>query len=169
MNSIDQLTLELFTNKTQYKKYLSKNEPENYKIMQEWYEKKELYSDQILKKTEELLSSSNYDEYSLLFDSFYKYVEQLLKVIDSEKELEHLEPEHLSDIEYEDDEDILFPSQRMNVASVTPTLPSHSYWSQDRVVKQTNVSNGFVSHYPTNSIRRRFVKNTITTTESSTL
>ena len=39
MNDMDRLTLELFTNKSQYKKYLSKIEPENYNEMQDFREK----------------------------------------------------------------------------------------------------------------------------------
>jgi hypothetical protein len=35
MNDIDKITLELFTNKTHYKKYLSKIEPDNYNEIKE--------------------------------------------------------------------------------------------------------------------------------------
>ena len=152
MNEMDKLTLELFTNKTQYKKYLSKLEPENYNELQEFREKCIEYKEDILKKMEELLLD---EEINNIQDPFYKFTSDLIIEIERKKERE----EETTDIyddeedEGEDDEDVLFPTN--NMIEDKP-VAKYSFWGKERVIQQN--SNDFIAHYPTNtSVRRRFV------------
>ena len=149
---MDKLTLELFTNKTQYKKYLSKLEPENYNELQEFREKCIEYKEDILKKMEELLLD---EEINNIQDPFYKFTSDLIIEIERKKERE----EETTDIyddeedEGEDDEDVLFPTN--NMIEDKP-VAKYSFWGKERVIQQN--SNDFIAHYPTNtSVRRRFV------------
>lgn len=149
MNEMDKLTLELFTNKTQYKKYLSKLEPENYNELQEFREKCIEYKEDILKRMEELLSD---EEINNIQDPFYKFTSDLIIEIERKKEREE-ETDIYDDEEGEDDEDVLFPTN--NMIEDKP-VAKYSFWGKERVIQQN--SNDFIAHYPTNtSVRRRFV------------
>ena len=151
MNEMDKLTLELFTNKTQYKKYLSKLEPENYNELQEFREKCIEYKEDILKKMEELLLD---EEINNIQDPFYKFTSDLIIEIERKKEREE-ETDIYDDEEDEgeDDEDVLFPTN--NMIEDKP-VAKYSFWGKERVIQQN--SNDFIAHYPTNtSVRRRFV------------
>ena len=151
MNEMDKLTLELFTNKTQYKKYLSKLEPENYNELQEFREKCIEYKEDILKKMEELLLD---EEINNIQDPFYKFTSDLIIEIERKKEREE-ETDIYDDEEDEgeDDEDVLFPTNNM---IEDKSVAKYSFWGKERVIQQN--SNDFIAHYPTNtSVRRRFV------------
>ena len=154
MNDMDKLTLELFTNKNQYKKYLSKIEPENYNEMKFFREKCLEYKDEIMKQVEILLLGNDDDIYNhFIQDSFGIFARELIKDIEkkSEKEIESDNAIYAEEDYDEDEEDeMLFPPDKM----VEP-VEKYSFWGKERVIQQ----NAFVSHYPTNtSVRRRFVR-----------
>jgi hypothetical protein len=159
MNDMDKLTLELFTNKLQYKKYLSKIEPNNYNEIQEFREKCIEYKNEIMIKVEELLNS---DDMFQVQDPFYRFINDIIQEIEKEKERE----KYISDEEKEeedDDDDILFPPDKMNNYKEEEgkeernVLEKYSFWGKERVIQQ-NYNSDFISHYPTNtSVRRRFV------------
>ena len=161
MNDMDKLTLELFTNKLQYKKYLSKIEPNNYNEIQEFREKCIEYKNEIMIKVEELLLNS--DDMFQVQDPFYRFINDIIQEIEKEKERE----KYISDEEKEeedDDDDILFPPDKMNNYKEEEegkeernVLEKYSFWGKERVIQQ-NYNSDFISHYPTNtSVRRRFV------------
>ena len=153
---MDKLTLELFTNKTQYKKYLSKLEPENYNELQEFREKCIEYKEDILKRMEELLLD---EEINNIQDPFYKFTSDLIIEIERKKEKEDDIYEEEDYREGDDDDDVLFPPNHMNEVEENPIhvpVSKHSFWGKERVIQQN--SNDFIAHYPTNtSVRRRFV------------
>jgi hypothetical protein len=156
MNDIDRLTLELFTNKTQYKKYLSNIDPDKYNEIELFREKCIENKDKILEKTEKLLL--NYHVRSdFVEEPFYRYVNELLKEI--EKESKHCDSDNAI---YEEDEedDVLFPPNKMvdyDTKEESIPIEKHSFWGKERVIQQ-NSNDAFFSHYPTNtSVRRRFV------------
>jgi hypothetical protein len=157
MDSVDKLTLELFTNKAQYKKYLSKNDPEKYQIIQEKREKYEKYKRKILDKTEQLLSFPNITVSSLIEETFENYVDVIIKEIETNA----LE---IKDYSFSDeDEDVLFKNcnDSSKLDQPSPILRECEYkekktfWNHD---SETKINcEGIFNHYPTNSsIRKRF-------------
>ena len=158
MNDMDKLTLELFTNKLQYKKYLSKIEPENYNEIQEFREKCIEYKNEIMKKVEELLTSDIFQ----VQDPFYRFTSDIIQEIEKEKERE----KYISEEEREEEDDeILFPPDKMNNSKQERegeeekenVLEKYSFWGKERVIQQ-NYNSDFISHYPTNtSVRRRYM------------
>ena len=167
MNDMDRLTLELFTNKSQYKKYLSKIEPENYNEMQSFREKCLEHKCEILKQVEILLNETddndNQNQNHYIQDSFGIFAREIIKEIerkrqkevDSDNDNEIYDNEDDDDID-NDDEDMLFPPDKM-VESESEPVEKYSFWGKERVIQQ-NASSDFISHYPTNtSVRRRFV------------
>lgn len=158
MNDIDRLTLELFTNKTQYKKYLSKMDPDNYNEIEIFREKCLEHKDIILKKTENLLLTYHFHSADYVQEPFYRYVNELLKEI--EKESKHYDSDNAIYEEYNEEDEVLFPPDKMieydTKEEYTP-IEKHSFWGKERVIQQ-NSNDEFISHYPTNtSVRRRFV------------
>jgi hypothetical protein len=177
MNDVDKLTLELFTNKTQYKKYLSKINPEKYNKIEQFREKCIENKDKILEKTEYLLLNHHFHS-NLIEEPFYRYVDEIIKEIENEKEKEkEKEKENEQNVNrydsenliYEDgdrdrdEDDVLFPPDNMIENNKYETnieespIERHSFWGKERVI-QRNSDGGFISHYPTNtSVRRRFI------------
>jgi hypothetical protein len=157
MNDIDKITLELFTNKTHYKKYLSKIEPDNYNEIKEFREKCIEYKHEILVKIEELLTTTTTNEFLNSQDPFFIFTSELIKEIERKKEVYFEEEEEES--ENYDDEDVLFPPDKMISSDLEEENKSekYSFWGKERVIQQ-HANSDFISHYPTNtSVRRRFV------------
>jgi hypothetical protein len=156
MNDTDKLTLELFTNKTQYKKYLSKMEPDNYNETKNFQEKCIQYKTEILKKTEELLLITDFHS-NFINNSFYRFTSELIKEIEMEKDIE--KDDNYSDSyenqnqNEEENEDMLFPPDKM-IEKIP--IEKHSFWGKERVIQQ-NSNSDFIAHYPTNTLKRRLV------------
>ena len=160
---MDKLTLELFTNKNQYRKYLSKIEPDNY--LQEFREKCLEHKDEILKQVEMLLLNTDTDIHNhYIHDSFGIFAREIIKEIEILREKEIDSDNAIYDNDYEDDDDeMLFPPDKMitplqdKSIEDKPAVEKYSFWGKERVIQQ-NSSSDFISHYPTNtSVRRRFV------------
>ena len=156
MNEMDKLTLELFTNKTQYRKYLSKIEPENYE--QEFREKCLEYKDEILKQVEILLQNNDTDTLNynhFIQDAFGVFAREIIKEIEKKQDYDEGKKNDIYEedvYDNEDDDEILFPPDKMIVP-----VEKHSFWGKERVIQQ-NASSDFISHYPTNtSVRRRLI------------
>lgn len=142
MDDVERLTLELFTNRNQYKKYLAKNEPEKYCKLEEEREKILQYKDAILLKTEQLISIPDLEVSPLIRESFQRYVNTLIREI----EIESLQPQEYNGSDEEEEDDTIFTNMDPG--------EQKSFWSGDRVLKQNDV----FDHYPTNSlVRKRFV------------
>lgn len=152
MDSVDRLTLELFTNKTQYKKYLSKNDPDKYNILVEKREKYEKYKREILEKTENMIFFPDLAVSALVQETFENYVDVLIKEIETNA----LEIKDYNDSETGSDEDVLF--QNMD-----PKRESESESESKKTFYKTDFSygiktEGIFDHYPTNTaVRKRFV------------
>jgi hypothetical protein len=160
MNNMDKLTLELFTNKTQYRKYLSKNDPDKYNSLQEEREKILNYKKEILERTEQLLSFPDLAISPLVQESFDNYVNVLIKEIETKKlELKDLEDNST-------DEEILFKNidEVNNYPSpirreIEEKNEKKTFWNNDHDVSNYGKKqDGIFNHYPTNtSVRKRFV------------
>ena len=165
MDSVDKLTLELFTNKTQYRRYLSKNEPEKYNILVEKREKFIKYKADILERTDKLLSFPDLPVSSLIQETFENYVEVLIKEIETNKlEIKDVE------IDPEEDDDVLFPDSEWSSHKKFPSPifreadtkeEKKTFWTKDTEADHLiygKTQDNIFNHYPTNtSIRKRFV------------
>jgi hypothetical protein len=82
MESLDKITLELLTNKNQYNKYLSKEDPKKYKEQQDYLEKIRKYKTKILRITKEYIEDPEFsinlemnEMFSIYFKTFLRYFE----------------------------------------------------------------------------------------------
>ena len=82
MESLDKITLELLTNKNQYNKYLSKEDPKKYKEHQDYLEKIRKYKSKILRMTKEYVEDPEFsinvemnEMFSIYFKTFIRYFE----------------------------------------------------------------------------------------------
>jgi hypothetical protein len=120
---INKLTLELFMNKTQYNKYLSKMNPEKYSVLDNEWKMIQKYKLSILTATEDLLQDRHKQISLDVNAAFDGYVRTLVRHF-QQKEIENkqiLVDEEVGDCEEEDE---LFGQ----------TAPS--YWGKERVFKR---------------------------------
>lgn len=166
MNDVDKLTLELFTSKNTYRKYLAKTDPETFQKQERLQEKIVENKWEILSRFEEMLSSSLPSPSAELTESFERFISVLLQEIESAKlrdqnqDLESPflmeESEDYEKVERDADEDDeeMFAVTKMSSSD----NEKKSFWSKDRVIKRDTYSEAILSHYPTNSeIRKRYV------------
>ena len=127
MNDVDKLTLELFTSKNTYRRYLAKTDPETFQKQERLQEKIYEHKAEILVRIEEMLSrpstfsssSSSAPSYELT-ESFERFLSVLLQEIESAKLREMNDSPFLVE-DYEDrvatgqdkeDDDTMFPSRK---------------------------------------------------------
>ena len=171
---MDKLTLELFTSKNTYRKYLAKTDPETFQKQVMLQEKIDENKSEILERIEEMLDSTNSltDPYPLtgpypsqeLREMFERFVFALLQEIESAKlrqrpDSPFLVEDYSEQNREEDDDEEMFPVTKMSSSDVLEREPEKkSFWSKDRVIKRETYSEAIMSHYPTNSeIRKRYV------------
>lgn len=171
MNDVDKLTLELFTSKNTYRRYLAKTDPVTFQKQERLQEKIVENKWEILSRFEEMLSSSLPSVPSLpslpsaeLTESFERFISVLLQEIESAKlrdQHQDLESPFLIE-DYEEKEKVEKDEDEEEMFAVTKMSSSDnekkSFWSKDRVIKRDTYSEAILSHYPTNSeIRKRYV------------
>ena len=168
MNDVDKLTLELFTSKNTYRKYLAKTDPETFQKQEMLQEKIMENKSEILERIEEMLDSTNsstspypstgpYPSQELR-EMFERFVFALVQEIESAKLRQRPDSpflvEDYSEQNREEDDEEMFPVTKMDDLDVE----KKSFWSKDRVIKRETYSEAIMSHYPTNSeIRKRYV------------
>ncbi len=108
MDYVDKLTLELLINKSQYQRYLSKADPEQYKIRQEHLDNIQKYKSEIKEMTSDLLENAQIT--TAVNDAFENYIKTVIS--------------HLQMREYEDD-DTLF-----NIPITKHTNLQNSFWGK---------------------------------------
>jgi hypothetical protein len=147
MQPIDKLTLELLTNKSQYKKYLSKEDPKRFQENKEYLEKIQKNKSKILRITNEFLENPEKQFTTELNDMFLIFGKSMIKYIELKAvERENLYNENNNESEEEDD-DILFDTEKMeeteqpnksdifDIFSLEKTLPTkrhdiQSFWGK---------------------------------------
>jgi hypothetical protein len=120
MQSIDRLTLELLTNKTQYKKYLSKEDPKRFQEHKDYLEKIKKNKSKILRLTNEFLENPEKQFTTELNDMFVIFGKSMIKYI----ELKAIERENLynnRDEEEDEDDEILFDTEKMEETELEET------------------------------------------------
>jgi hypothetical protein len=160
MDSVDKLTLELFTNKSQYRKYLSKNEPEKYDKIMKKREKYEKYKREILEKTEKMISFPDLAVSVLVQETFENFADVVIKEIETNA----LEVKDFNDSG--SDEDVLFPpspikrqSEKEYESGSESESVKKTFWQNNKSDFSYGIKNdGIFDHYPTNTaVRKRFV------------
>jgi hypothetical protein len=101
---IDKLTLELLINKNQYKKYLSKTDPEKFKTTQEHLEKINKYRGKIMTMFSQLLDNPEKQITTSINEDFDHFVKTCI----CHFEMKEIEKQDNYSYEKEDDEDMLF-------------------------------------------------------------
>jgi len=125
-NEIDKLTLELFMNKKNYKKYLEKTDPKKYSDMQLHHMEIDKYRGTILTMTDDLLENPNLQittEINEVFDAYTKIIIRYLKHKEIENNLETCE------------EDVMFGTIDQDEQRQSSQMKS--YWSGEQVVKRS--------------------------------
>lgn len=126
-SSIDKLTLELMSNKSSYKKFLSKSEPEKYNEIQYHLSKMKKHCSKIIDITKNQFNEVKYT--NELDEAFDNYVRTCIKYIEM-KEFESM-PEYKSEKECEED-DVLFG-----------TIDNEDVVSTEDPLVKTSVNMGF--------------------------
>ena len=116
MEAIDKLTLELLTNKTQYKKYLAKEDPEGSKKQQDYLGKIKKYRSKILGLSKDFLENPEKSFNREMNEMFKIYAETAIKYI----EMREIERENLfnkDDFEEKEEDEVLFDYDKMENGS----------------------------------------------------
>jgi len=139
-NSIDDLTLKLMSNKSQYNKYLSKSNPEKYKETSDYLEKRRFYSDDIMNTIKSILFY-NKDITTHVNESFEHFVKECIKYY----EMKCLEKKTESQDSYEEDTDVLFGTMEESNSKMTPipknkNISNYAYWGKKDSTMNPNVN-----------------------------
>jgi len=136
MESIDRITLELLTNKHQYNKYLSKEDPNKYREYREYLEKIQKYKPQILNLSKRFLENPETqfnlemnEMFSLFAKTAIRYIE--LKELENENQYNDGRENENND----DREDTLFG--KIDEPSLDKSENMSSYWG--KTIKKHNI------------------------------
>jgi len=110
---IDQLTLELLINKTQYEKYLAKSEPQKWSEKQAFLANCEKYYNPIMKITSQYLKDPDTQLGIDVDNAFSNYAQCIIRHLEI-KELANANIDNIDEV----DEDILFPDTSHIVGSL---------------------------------------------------
>ena len=130
-SDIDKMTMELFMNRKNYKKYLEKTDPTKFSDLQNHHADIEKYRGSLLTITDDLLENPNLQittEVNEIFDAYTKVLIRYLKHREMEKTLvDGFENNNI-------DEDVMFGE----IDEPTKTEHMNSYWSGEQVVKKSS-------------------------------
>ncbi len=132
---IDKLTLELLTNKTQYKKYLAKTDPEKHRASQEYLEKIEKYRYKIQSMFTQLLDDPDKQITHEISEDFHSFVKTAIHHFEM-KELER-ETDIYSYDKNREDEDVLFGNcdERDELIEHDNQSTAKSFWGKPIIKK----------------------------------
>lgn len=100
MDEIDKITLELLTNKNQYNKYLSKEDPRKFREHQEYLEKIEKFKGKISNLSKQFLENPE-KSFNLEMDEMFSiFAKTCIKYL----EMRELENENLYNVEKQEEE-----------------------------------------------------------------
>jgi hypothetical protein len=135
ISDFDKLTLQMFSNKTHYKKYLAKTDPVKYSAQQEFIDKIAKNREKIKAMFSVLLESPEKQITTDINESFDQFVKSCLN---------HFYIEKLSKMHDQDKDDYDTPSDDDD-NTTTDTAPSTSYWGASVIKKPAAYTlDGFV-------------------------
>jgi|TARA_B110000008_G_scaffold182056_1_gene181080 hypothetical protein len=100
---IDEITMKLLTNKTNYAKYLCKTDSDKYKEHQQFIKDCKLFHNEIISMTKEMCQGKDNVFGSDVNESFNNYARTLIRYLEVKKKSEELQKEYE---EYEENEKI---------------------------------------------------------------
>ena len=136
-SEIDQLTMALLMNKQTYSKYISKQDPEKAKILQEQTEEINTYRKQIMDITQKKIENPQLQVTNDVDDIFEAYTKTLIRHF-KQKELEN--STQYGDNEKEEEESMF---GKINDNPTHQREPTSSYWGKQKVLKQDYLSQDF--------------------------
>jgi len=136
--SIDQLTLELLTNKTQYEKYLSKSEPQKWSEKQTFLVNCKKYHSQMMKITSQYLKDPDLQLNIDVNNAFLNYAQCMIRHLEI-KELGNYAAEQNDD----SDDDIMFPENCIHPDN-QQDYDTFEEFSRDNTPKQSKME--YLSH-----------------------
>jgi hypothetical protein len=136
---VDKLTLELLMNKNHYQRYISQTNPKRYAEIQEYHDNIELYREQIDNLTNDMLNDPQKQITTDVNEAFENYMKTLIKYFQMKK----LEgggggSKKSSGYDEDDDDEVLFGNMTQTDRYAENISPSKSFWSKEKVVKQTD-------------------------------
>lgn len=133
---IDKLTLELLTNKSQYKKYLAKTDPEKHRASQEYLEKIEKYRYKIQSIFTQLLDDPDKQITHEISQDFHTFVKTAIHHFEM-KELERDADTYKHD-KFVEDEDVLFGNcdERDELIEHDNPSTTKSFWGKPIIKKE---------------------------------
>jgi len=130
-SNIDQLTLELFMNKKNYKKYIEKTDPRKHAEIQSHHLDLQRYRGSIISMTDDLLENPNLQITTEIGDIFEAYTKAIIRHLKNKALDEQIEKEeHMAKSV---DSDVMFGEIDEHMDS-QETMDS--YWGAERVVKK---------------------------------
>jgi hypothetical protein len=157
MQPIDKLTLELLTNKNQYKKYLSKEDPKKFQENKDYLEKIQKNKSKILRITNEFLENPEKQFTTELNDMFLIFGKSMIKYI----ELKAVERENLYNDrdDSEEDDDILFDTEKMEETEQPNKSEIFDIFSLEKTlpIKRNDIQ----SFWGKQILRRDIIENTV--------
>jgi len=136
ISDFDKLTLQMFSNKTHYKKYLAKTDPVKYSAQQEFIEKIAKNREKINAMFSALLDSPEKQIATDINESFDHFAKACLN---------HFHMEKLSKMHDQDKDDYDTNSDDDNNENTPDTAPSTSYWGASVIKKPAAYTlDGFV-------------------------
>lgn len=115
MNDVDKLTLELFTNKNQYRKYLAKNDPETFQEQENLYFQMREHQSKIFHHLEKRIRFPLPDSTQELMERLFVNILQEIEIETSRFSKDFFEEYGMVDscLEKDEENDILFPPNNM--------------------------------------------------------
>ena len=111
---IDELTMKLLTNKTNYAKYLAKTDTRKYEEQQEFIQDCRTFKDSILDITRRMCKNEEVEYSSAVTHAFDIYARELIRYLEVKQCSDELQKELYKEIR-DDDEDVMFPASIDNV------------------------------------------------------
>ena len=134
LNNIDEFTLKMFMNKTNYNKYVDNSDEIKNKEIIEFQNNIKTHKHGIIKILTEYINNPNIEMSYELDDMFYQFAKSCLKHIENKTLLEHKDDFIYSNEGYQDniDDDILFD----NIEPSKPDLDKiHTLWGKPPIKK----------------------------------
>ena len=120
-NYMDELTMKLLTNKTNYAKYLLKTDTCKYEERQQFIKDCSTFKDSILDMSRQMCDNNDVEYTSDVTHAFDNYARTLIRYLEVKQRSDELQQNFNND-----DDDVMFPESINNVVDVKPKIKYNS-------------------------------------------
>ena len=120
-NYMDELTMKLLTNKTNYAKYLLKTDTCKYEERQQFIKDCSTFKDSILDMSRQMCDNNDVEYTSDVTHAFDNYARTLIRYLEVKQRSDELHQNFNND-----DDDVMFPESINNVVDVKPKIKYNS-------------------------------------------